>query len=53
MMLLAAIGIGVLVLICVAEARNLSRGPRRPGPLIRVLVLVVVVWRLATWRFGS
>jgi hypothetical protein len=53
MVLLAAVGLGVLVVMALAEARNLSRGPRRPGPLIRVLILVVVAMRLATWLFGS
>jgi hypothetical protein len=53
MVLLAVIGITVLVVMALVEASNLSRGPRRRGPMFRVPVLVFLGWRLATWLSGS
>ena len=49
LVILALVGIAVFVVIAFAEARNLSRGPRRPAPLVRMLVVVFLAWRLATW----
>jgi hypothetical protein len=56
MVLLAVVGLGVLgvlVLMGLTEARNLSRGPRRAGLLVRALIIVFLAWRVVTGLSGS
>jgi hypothetical protein len=53
MVFLAVFGIGVFVVMALAEARNLSRGPRRAGQLVRALIIVFLAWRVVTWLSGS
>jgi hypothetical protein len=41
-------GFVMIALCCIAFAFNLARGPRlRPGTLMSLVVIVLVVWRLS------
>lgn len=42
------VGLVMTVLCCIAFALNVARGPRRrPGALMSLVIVVVVVWRLS------
>lgn len=50
-----AMGFGVLGLFAVAMAwrsTRLARGPIHYNPIIKLLAVVVVTWRLLSWAFG-
>ena len=43
-------GLVMIVLCCITFALNVARGPRRrPGALMSLVIIVVVVWRLSNF----